>query len=419
MELIISGFAIFLVGSLAEPLLNFQHEIQVISQGVDNNFIISAPYMILLGAWFFLLVNLIFHVILRGFWISTIGLRYVSGDIDFDVLKFHPKFDRFIRKRTLSYDEYIERLEKFCSVVFALTFLIIFMLFAFGMWGVGLFFLIDVFCFKFIKSVWEAAANPLSLILGLFWFLGGLLYLIDFISLGWLKRKKWAAIVYFPVYRLFSFITLAFVYRPIYYNLIDNKFSRKFVYFLVPYVIIVVMAGSVYSDHNQYFPKQRAEAKLSHIYYDDQRNNDEEIIFAASIPSKYQSSGYLELFINYNSRKHDKTLEKICPDLTPLISTGLKTDAVNISFSIEKPISPDSVLACINQIFKVHISDTLFQNPEFHFYEHPAHGEKGVLTVMDIDFLKRGKHSLKIEHRLVKKDSLIWETWAEFPFWKE
>ena len=38
LELIISGFAIFLVGSLYEPIIDFMTHIKVVSQGVENNF---------------------------------------------------------------------------------------------------------------------------------------------------------------------------------------------------------------------------------------------------------------------------------------------------------------------------------------------------------------------------------------------
>ena len=74
---------------------------------------------------FFILINLVLHVLLRGIWISTLGLRYVSGEIDFDKLRLAPRFDRFLRRRIVSFDQYILRLENLCSVIFAFTFLIV------------------------------------------------------------------------------------------------------------------------------------------------------------------------------------------------------------------------------------------------------------------------------------------------------
>jgi len=48
------------------------------------------------------------HVLLRGFWISAFG--YVSGDIDYDSLKYSPKFTRYLKKRVGSFDKYIATL---------------------------------------------------------------------------------------------------------------------------------------------------------------------------------------------------------------------------------------------------------------------------------------------------------------------
>jgi hypothetical protein len=419
LELIISGFAIFLVGSLYEPIIDFMTHIKVVSQGVENNFIISVPFMVMLGAWFFLLVNLIFHVILRGLWISTIGLRYVSGEIDFDSLNFHPRFDRFIRKNTVSYDLYIERLEKFCSVVFALTFMIIFMLIAFGLYFSGLYFLIDVVCQKFINSFSESAADTISVILGILWFFGGLIFLIDFITLGWLKKKKWAATFYYPIYRFFSFITLAFIYRPIYYNLIDNRFSKKIAYFLVPYVILTIIVGSMSTQYHPFFPKKKSNTKLSHVFYNDLREQGSDVVQSASIPSKYIQNGFLELFIGYNSRWHDKIIQKICPDLKPLVETGLKTSVIKIDIDSDKFGNPDTALTCVSQLYKVYVNDSLFKSPNYHYYQQPSNGEKGILTIIDVDYLERGQHSITIEHQRLRKDSLYWRNWAKFPFWKE
>jgi hypothetical protein len=108
LELVISGFAIFLVGSLGDPLNVLGNRMEVASSGFTNISFLIIPLGVLNGAWFFLLINLILHIILRGLWISTIGLRYVSGGIDWKELNLHPKFERFLQSKIGSYDEYIE-----------------------------------------------------------------------------------------------------------------------------------------------------------------------------------------------------------------------------------------------------------------------------------------------------------------------
>ena len=66
------------------------------------------------------------HVILRGLWIGALGLRYVSGDIEFDKLNYQNKFTGYLKKKIVSFDRYVARLENYCSVMFAVSFLLIF-----------------------------------------------------------------------------------------------------------------------------------------------------------------------------------------------------------------------------------------------------------------------------------------------------
>ena len=133
LELVISGFSIFLMLGAWQGLKGFARDIELASHGLGNeDSLLNIGYIVLLGACLFILINLVLHVLLRGIWISTIGLRYVSGDIDFDSLRLAPKFDRLLRRKVGSFDQYILKLENLCSVVFSFTFLIVFMLFSCG-----------------------------------------------------------------------------------------------------------------------------------------------------------------------------------------------------------------------------------------------------------------------------------------------
>ena len=146
LELLISGFAIFGLFSAIPSI-----ELAVMDAQLTQQIYAFVVYSILWASCKILIFNLLLHVLLRGIWIGALGLRYVSGEIDFDQLKFTDKFDQFLRKRIVSFDSYIEKLEKICSVVFAFTFLIIFSLIASGlclMALVGIGFFID-----WVKSV--------------------------------------------------------------------------------------------------------------------------------------------------------------------------------------------------------------------------------------------------------------------------
>ena len=67
LELLVSGFAIFLVGNSFEPVMDFARRIQIVAEGLGSH---SSSFnlfpLILLGCIFFIFINLILHVIFRG-----------------------------------------------------------------------------------------------------------------------------------------------------------------------------------------------------------------------------------------------------------------------------------------------------------------------------------------------------------------
>ena len=95
LELLISGFAIFLVAGSGEMLWKFLNTLIVLDSGSDEMPYLASFVAVLMGSWIILLINLILHILLRGLWISAIGLRYISGDIDFSELNLAPRFEAF------------------------------------------------------------------------------------------------------------------------------------------------------------------------------------------------------------------------------------------------------------------------------------------------------------------------------------
>ena len=136
LELIISGFAIYGLFMIIDPI-----DLASMRAQNDDNFYNTLLYQGLKVSWYIITVNLIAHVILRGLWIGAIGLRYVSGEIDYEELNYSEKFTRKLKKAVGSFDNYVATLEKYCSVIFAVTFLLVFYL-------LGL--LVITFCFTLI-----------------------------------------------------------------------------------------------------------------------------------------------------------------------------------------------------------------------------------------------------------------------------
>jgi hypothetical protein len=248
--------------------------------------------------------------------------------------------------------------------------------------------------------------------------LGGLIYFLDFITLGWLKRKKGIARFYYPIYRFFSVITLAFIYRPIYYNLLDNKYGRNIILFLIPYLIGFTLIASLTVNSHAYLPGNRTLQSISNNFYDD--TLEDRASYSASISSKFVKNGYAQLFLPYVARTDDKVIEAICPDLKPA-KTGFSL------FGIDDPLrnsmNADLALDCHTQRFKIYVNDTLLNHLKYRFHEHPTRKNIGLLTVLDVGYLPRGEHIIKVYVKLLQdsngKDTLLFRESALIPFWKE
>ncbi len=423
LELLISGFVIFLLIGAYQPLQDLKLDSDYLRLSIVPAYSYQIPVMILFLGWIFLLFNLFLHVLLRGLWISTIGLRYVSGDIDYNSLRYVPRFKSFLQKRIGTFDRYIERLENICSIIFAFTFLIIFVFLS-----MGLYILILGLIMNSLKGLRNYLYGPeggiwITAIPAVFLLLFGLLYFLDFISLGFFKRSKWFSWIYMPVYRIMSLITLSFLYRPIYYNLIDNKFGRWVGYLLVPYIIILLIVFSFTYETHPYFP----EGKVEHItfdrkFYDSQRDEDK-LVANASIPDPYVKNGFIELFVPYIPVEEDSVLTRVCPDFKPHKRTRLRSTAIKIDLNSRSEIASknDSAFQCLMQIYQVIIDDSIYNDLSYYLFEHPNHQERGLKSVIDVSHLDRGEHQLIVNHRdyIRKTDSLFWEKIAFIPFWKE
>ncbi|WP_041557717.1 hypothetical protein [Cellulophaga algicola] len=194
LELIISGFAIYALILAYEPL-ELLYETAKASQ-IEAWRIIWSVVQVM---WGILIFNLVLHVILRGLWIGAVGLRYVSGDIDYKALNYSEKFTTYLKKNVGSFDKYIGQLEKYCSVLFAISFLLIFYMLALYIIMsllAGIIILIATnFDIQHNISVGIALVSILLICCLLM-----LIVFIDFIGQGILKKNKYIAKIYFPIY---------------------------------------------------------------------------------------------------------------------------------------------------------------------------------------------------------------------------
>lgn len=416
LELIISGFAIFGLITAYDP-------IKISVQEAQNNqqiykFIIGLVAQISCGI---LIFNLLLHVLLRGLWIGALGLRYVSGDIDYDKLNYSPKFDKYLRKKVGSFDRYIATLENYCSIIFAVSFLLIFYVLAITFTIIA----------NAVISTYIIANDALpsfiryglGIALILFLIFGLFFTLIDFITQGFLKRKKWTSKFYFPIYWVFSFITLSFLYRPLVYNFLDNKFGKRLSFILIPvYVSILILTSFKYQQSNYISPKnQSSKNYIDDRNYEDLLTEKEAFANVATLQSKVITDNYLKVFIVYTERIENRVFrfnESLKPEED---QRGLTSDIVIKSngkefFSRSKRDSLTTVyLNTFNEIYDIMIDSTVYES-KFLISKNKKK-QLGFETYIDIPNLKNGEHLLKIIRKKKEKEAIVKVTGYSIPFW--
>ncbi|HMR87018.1 MAG TPA: hypothetical protein PKD51_02630 [Saprospiraceae bacterium] len=272
LELLISGFAIYGIYESRTLLadLEFFRDNEVSG---ELNFIVSMLIFVFKKGWLIFFFNLIVHVILRGLWIGAIGLRYVSEEIEYDSFGYTERFTQYLKTKVGSYDDFIERLEKLCSVLFAYTFLLFLLFFSL------MIFVLQTFLFAIIAQKFNETNSTFASFLGLLgtiYFLGGAIVFFDLITLGGFKRIREKSIskIYFHVYRFYSFATLSFLYRPLLYNFIDHKYTKRLFFLSIPYIMIVIFGASFFENNpNPYLPSKSTSQE--HGYLIDNYNYDD------------------------------------------------------------------------------------------------------------------------------------------------
>ena len=411
LELIISGFAIF---GLFTAYPTIAEEVEASNSTNVYKFVIYFVAQISCGI---LIFNLLLHVLLRGLWIGTLGLRYVSGDIEYEELKYTEKFTNFLKRKVGSFDKYIATLENYCSIIFAVSFLLIFYVLAFTFTMICIGLTINYIISNDSLPNW--ASNTVGIPLIIFILLGTLLTFIDFVTLGFLKKKKWLAKIYFPVYWIFSFVTLSFLYRPLVYNFLDNKFGRRLSFTLLPIYFLILLGTSLRYNDSNYFDEDilSSEISASNDNYEEFLRTNNDFIDHPYIQSKVIKENYLKIFIPF-SRSVENYVFTFNKSLKPENDIrGLGSDiSFNETFnSSERDSIRNEYLKTFSTIYSAFIDSTKYDT-EF-ILGKSLRNKMGFETYIGIDSLNKGKHLLKINRKLLRDKDTLNRREARIPFW--
>jgi len=417
MELLLSGFVIILLVQAKAPLDRWLEVLN--NNGGINDLaeVLSLGANVLLpGAWFVLFSSLVFGVILRALWISAIGLRSVSGDIDLDSLKFSPKFDAFLRRRVPGFDDYIARLENICSIVFGLTFLAVFALVGASILIIIILLLLNSLRY-FLEAIYEDRADSLGVFMVIFFTIFTVLstvlavYIVDFFSGSKLKQLNGFSKVYYPVYRVLGWLTLARIYRPIYYNFIDNRVGKYGLLAVIPYGILLISISQFNnSSFTNLLPRQENYAYGGVNSYMD--THEGVSMSKILIGSKFVENDQIDLYIPLGGR-HYKIIEEACNEQSQSYD---KLRFVSLTDG-DRQKRYDEFITCLTCTYSAFVDTTEVPLPVGILVQNPVNGESQILTSINVDAFGKGGHVLRIiAHLDTEKKSR--EFAVNIPFFK-
>jgi hypothetical protein len=399
LELILTGFVILGLFAGLETVNNWASRLSRANPAGGQSLLFLFPVFVYF-AYIITLINLLIHVLIRGLWIGAVGLRSVSGDIDYYKLGVQPRFLNFLRKRTPSFDNYIFLLEEAASLMFAFTFLLIMMLGSAFLYFGFLAMTLGLVSNILPEGGWRQALLLVVLLPGLFF---GVLYFLDFILLGRIKRSRFFARWYFPVYRFLGIVTLAFVYRPIYYNFIDNRIGRRALRLALPYLAVLSLVVSISYDGADYWvgryerAAERSGLFQSYLYvdyYDDLREEPQDLD-VISIPSPRIAGPVLPVFLEYLP-KYDEVIRMQCPDLPADESFVIRSALFSEEPTPEEWGAMDERIACMQAPFSLLLDDQALELRDGLLTQKPDSRARGIQYFIPIDSLARGLHTLEL-----------------------
>ncbi|QCK16541.1 hypothetical protein [Mangrovivirga cuniculi] len=403
-EILISGIVLFGLFKIYPLIGDLNYFLEMNSSKMFSNGTVNEVFTsILKFANIILIIGFLSHILLRSVWAAFVGLSYVyKSGIKYQKLNYPDKYLRLVEKSG-DYRRQIIALEKVCSVIFAFSFLVF-------MWLVGLsvFFLIIASGIGIFQTIFPGNYDYSVLNYTLITFF--IIVFIDFISLGGLRKIPYTNKVYYPIHLVASWLTLSFLYRNIYYGLITNH--KKWVISLILIIFSLAAFFSVQSLNSKGFVLGRAIALVptDEKYRLDENQYRSEV--DDGVYSKYMHIGdyvveedYLELFIVHTSRYEQNWIFPACD---------------YEKFKENPDINPDSLkMNCLEKFYGVALDGKLLED-DFVYQRRSQTGQDGLLSIVDISHLKKGKHKLELYYDFYnqEKDTIFHNKVKELVFYK-
>lgn len=373
-EILLSGLVIYalLQGPEAVERLHYWIEGSWFYSGDEKNVAAFAELAI-----YWLTGGFILHLVLRGVWASYVGLSYLYPEgIRDETNQFAPAFAHYL-KDLPSPKRRVIQLERICSGLFGVSFYL-FMSLA----GLTLFYLLLNYVLFHAQVYVGNLYEMLSFRYFVFTMLAlNLLYLLDFLSLGKMKKIRWVAFWYYPIYRLVSWLFLAPLYRDVYYLFLSHVRRRYILAGLLAYTLISFFAfisieqGYFHHiSHNQYF------------FPTYMRNNEQLFVSSA-----YQEYG--ETPATRASLQSELIRENV---LRVQISPSVRSNYNAWKYCTRQLAEPEEGLPCLDKFYGLVLDQDTLPSVSWNYHYREATKDKALLTYLPLHDLTEGKHVLKV-----------------------
>ncbi|WNB18490.1 hypothetical protein [Marivirga arenosa] len=385
-EILLSGIVLY--GMFQVPLLLDQFLLFFSSEVYnDMNAMFTLVAILKIGV-FWLIGGLILHLITRGLWVGMVGLSYTfPNGIKPDKLKFQPKYLAKVND-VPAFDQIVLNLERICSFIYSIAFLLFMSL-------VGTYIYATVLVIIPMVTIISLSDNELitnnliqslelygNIVLSI-----GIIGVIDFLTMGYFRRFKLFAKLFWPFYKIFNFLTLSSFYRPTYFAVISN-FKKAYVFIFLLFFIITSFIGisSVHQNNPEevfsrleIWNNNKGNRALEGFYQDKNSSNPSGII---QIPSDIINGNILRVFIPLSISMEDS------------IKKFIKYDSV-MSSKKENFNKGRYFLKGLSNFYKLSIDDSIF-NTKSYFQYNNSTNRKGIITYLNVGYLKEGLYELEM-----------------------
>lgn len=376
LELLISGGAIFTLFQFSDLLLDLVYSLGITSAIPGTRIYMLFGILVIQS----LKLGFITHLMLRSFWLALVCINYVfPSGVNKAKIKWKKPF-RVIIDQGEDLKSPILKVDRACGTVIFLTIISTMILFGILI-SVLVLFTIPALIFPSIGSQFFLGILGICI----------LVYFIDLISFGGLRKVKILAILFFPVLKLYDMLTLRFVYQDALW--LYNTNIKKWKYF-----VGITMFGGV-SLFFMYITVYRIQSWPNVV---DQRAYRWQM---APYEKRFDEGFYRDAIPFDHNR----------PRYTPNIQSAIISNNF-IQLEIPYLKEYDEVISelpegqrYLSNIVEIRIDDSLYSKIDWYYRWGTTNDDKCIKTNISIMHLSHGKHELELIS--TKKRGVI-------PFWK-